>query len=109
MKKYIFGMLAAAVLALGTTSAMAQCQSADAAAPAGYANIRSYPDLSAPVIAQISNPENGSDYGSIKYCGREYYDPSGNGRMWSFIYVEFYDGRSVNGWVSDKVLRFYPY
>lgn len=107
MKKFLIGTVAALAM-MFTASASMACQQASIVAPAGYANMRAYPDLNAPIIVRLNNAGNGSEYGSLTYCGREYYDPSGSGRTWSFVTTYIMDtGEEVSGWVSDKVLYFH--
>lgn len=103
MFKYMIA--AAAALFITSGSALA-CQDVNAAGEPGWVNVREYPSLYAPVIRRWNNPSNGSDWGSGKWCGEEVWDGTEGGRVWSKIYLEMYDGSTVIGWVSDKVLQF---
>lgn len=97
-------LAAALIVASPIVSFAGDCQSVNASGGVGYVNIRSKPELNAPIITRWNNPENGSDWGSGTYCGREYVDF--DGRTWSYISVTMQDGRYIEGWVSDKVLEF---
>jgi hypothetical protein len=95
----------ALVVALGTTPALADCSLWSVGGALGVANIRSNPTMNSEVLWTLNSVGNGSDAGSLIWCGR--YVMNGD-TMWRWVAFKLKDEPWVHkGWVSSKVMILY--